>query len=490
MTKRKVLFSWLGNGDINNTRNGSLNGALAQAIELIHPHKIYLLNGQNYTKVGWKEKTEAYLLELKQAVGEKTLEIKRVENLNPIDYQDICRHLIPFLDKHYSKEDETYFLQTSGTPSTAVVWILLSQTRNRAQLIQTSEERGAEHIKLPFKVFADFIPPEQDSIIAALGSERILYDDIRMKELMKQVDRVAIHDVPVLLLGESGTGKELLAERIHRICGRKGKFVPINCGAIPSNLMESQLFGHEKGAFTGADHKYDGVFIQADKGTLFLDEVGELTQEMQVRLLRVLQEKKVLPVGGSKEEEIDVRIVAATHRNLMQDVAEGRFREDLFYRLAVGVIKIPPLRERGRDCLLLAESFLKQINTHYGKIDHYKSKALSNTAKDLISSSIWPGNVRELENALKRACIWNDEPELSAEHIEQAIIKIPQKYDPADILSRPIYENFSLKEILDEVEVHYLQRALSMTGHNLSKAAQFLGITRETVRKKIKEHKL
>lgn len=497
MSNNKVLFSWLGNGDVRHTqKSDKLAGALAQTINKISPEKIYLLNGQDYHKTSWQESVENYLDKLRQKVGDENLIDKRIEDFNPIDYRQISHHVISFLDTYYQTTDETFFLQTSGTPSTAVVWILLSQTRFRAHLMQTSEENGAGIVDLPFNVFADFIPRKQDHVIAGIGTAedfqtKIVHSDTNMKKVIDLANRVALHDIPVLLLGESGTGKELFAEQIHQNSKRKGDLVKINCGAIAPNLVESELFGHKKGAFTGANIDRKGAFWQANKGTLFLDEVGELTPEIQIKLLRVLQEGKISPLGSDDVQEINVRIIAATHRNLPQEVAKGRFREDLFYRLAVGVIKIPSLRARGNDVLLISEHILKETNEKFSKqIDHYTVKEFNKSAKDIITQEQWRGNVRELQNTIQRACIWNDTAELTGEHIKDAIIGIPDAQLHDSIMDRSIVEGFELATVIKEVEKHFIQRAFEMTAGNKSKMVRLLGSDRGTIGKKIKKYEI
>ena len=361
--KEKVLFSWFGKSDVRNTnKNNKPSGALGSAIDFLNPDKLFLLNGLDYEKKpddkdkegrSGKEQIEGFVKILKDSYGDR-LVIQRVEEMNPIDYQEICAALLPFLTKHYQKEADTYFLQTSGTPSMAVTWALLAQSRFPAQLVQTSESKPAEIINLPFRVVADFIPSEKEAAVQALLSDveggEILYSGEPMESLLRRADRVALHDLPALILGESGTGKELFAKRIHEKSRRtQERMICVNCGAIPEHLAESELFGHIKGAFTGANADKKGKFQAANRGTLFLDEIGELPPDCQTKLLRALESGAVTKVGSHEEEHVDIRIVAATHRDLQADVAEGRFREDLFYRLAVGVLKIPPLSERKGD---------------------------------------------------------------------------------------------------------------------------------------------
>ncbi len=236
-----------------------------------------------------------------------------------------------------------------------------------------------------------------------------------IREVFNAIRKVSNTDAPVLVLGESGTGKELAARAIHNLSARKsGPFVAINCGAIPENLIESELFGHEKGAFTGAHATRPGRVEMANKGTLFLDEMGELPLPLQVKLLRFLQQREIERVGGRTTIPVDVRVVAATNQDLKQAMAEGRFREDLFYRLAVIVLRLPPLRDRGGDLNLLAETLLQRSGEHYGKPGlRFDPAAISQ-----IERHAWPGNVRELENRIRRAVIMTEGKSITAADLE------------------------------------------------------------------------
>jgi len=242
-----------------------------------------------------------------------------------------------------------------------------------------------------------------------------------MRPVLRAAEKAAASTIPVLIEGESGVGKELIARAIHGSGARRAKpFVAVNCGAMPENLVESILFGHEKGSFTGATEKHNGKFIEADGGTLFLDEVGELPQAAQVKLLRALQEGEVEPVGGRKNIKVDVRIVSATNRDLIADVKAGRFREDLFYRLHVFPIMIPPLRQRLDDIPALARHFLVRIAAEEGK----RARSIGTAALDLLASYRWPGNVRQLENAIFRAVVLSDGAEVGVDEFPQILAQV------------------------------------------------------------------
>jgi two-component system NtrC family response regulator len=295
--------------------------------------------------------------------------------------------------------------------------------------------------------------------------EEMLGESLPMKELFTAIRKVSTTDVPVVILGESGTGKELVARAIHRKSGRKeGPIIAINCSAIPEQLLESELFGHEKGAFTGAHIQRKGRIESAQGGTLFLDEIGELPLGLQVKLLRFLQSHRVERVGGREEIEVDVRVIAATHVDLKRAMAEGRFREDLFYRLGVVVIAVPPLREREDDILLLAKSLLQRYSTENKK----KILGFNKQAIMALQSYPWPGNVRELENRVRRAVIMAEGQRLTPEDLE---------------LSSPFskYEGQPLREAREAIEREMIQKALAKNKGNITQTATQLGITRPTL---------
>jgi two-component system response regulator AtoC len=303
-----------------------------------------------------------------------------------------------------------------------------------------------------------------------------------MREVFKAIGSAAATLAPVLILGESGTGKELVAAALHRFSARAGgPFVRVNCGALPEGLIESELFGHERGAFTGADRQRPGRFERAAGGTIFLDEVGELPLSAQAKILRVLQQQEFERVGGTEILRSDARVVSATHRDLAGEIAAGRFREDLFYRLNVARIVIPPLRDRPEDIPPLAEHILKQIERKYG----WGELSLSPEALSDIRSRPWPGNVRQLENALARAAIAARGRAILPEHLDAA--------GPADPLipaTGGAAETLPLRALLAEVERQAIQRALSACGGSRTKTAERLGISRRQLFDKIREYDL
>ncbi len=300
-----------------------------------------------------------------------------------------------------------------------------------------------------------------------------------MRQVFALAAKVAQFSTTVLITGESGTGKELIARGIHYASPRAaGPLVPVNCAGIPENLLESELFGHVRGAFTGADRNHKGLFEEADHGTIFLDEVGELPLALQVKILRVLQESEIRPVGASETSRVDVRIIAATSRNLTEEIAAGRFREDLFYRLNVMPIQLPPLRQHPEDIPFLCQHFLAKFNDKLGlAIEGIAPAAMA----DLLSRS-WPGNVRELENALERAMVLAEGKVLLPEDF------LEQRLGRSGAETVPVNLGFSLKEAKKVWEKTLIGRALEATGGNRSRAAELLEISFPSLLNKIKEY--
>jgi two-component system response regulator AtoC len=315
------------------------------------------------------------------------------------------------------------------------------------------------------------------------GSEpELIGQSAGMREVYKTIGLAAATDAPVLILGESGTGKELVATALHRHSARAaGPFIRVNCGALPEGLVESELFGHERGAFTGADRKKLGRFERAAGGTIFLDEIGELPLPAQVKILRVIQQREFERVGGTETLRTDARVISATHRDLSKEVAAGRFREDLYYRLNVARIFIPPLRDRPEDIEPLAEYILKRIERSYG----WRELSLSREAMLAIKERSWPGNVRQLENTLARAIIAARGRTILPEHLDA-----DDSTDPVITAAGEAADSMPLRALLAEVERRAIQRALSACAGNRTKTAEKLGISRRQLFEKIREYEL
>lgn len=302
---------------------------------------------------------------------------------------------------------------------------------------------------------------------AYLPVEGIIASSPQMHSVCQRIEKVAPSDATVLLLGDSGTGKELCARALHsKNPSVTGRFVAINCAAIPENLLESELFGYEKGAFTGASKTTIGKIEYAEGGTLFLDEMGELPMPLQAKLLRFLQERVVERIGGREEIPVNVRVICATHQNLEEKIAHGEFREDLYYRINEIPINIPALKEREGDVLLLARSFLDQMNKEQGK----KLKGFTKDAISAIEMHDWPGNVRELKNRIKRAVIMADGKSLSADDLE---LETPEEESTSS--------TFNLKEVRESAEKEVILRALGQSNGKIAPAAELLGVSRPTL---------
>jgi len=312
--------------------------------------------------------------------------------------------------------------------------------------------------------------------------EDILAKSARMQEIFRTISKIAEYKTTVLVTGESGVGKELVARAIHRRSTRSGgPFVPVNCGAIPENLLESELFGHKKGAFTDAVHDRRGLFEEATNGTLFLDEIGELPLALQVKLLRVLEDEKIRRLGDTRDLQVDVRIITATHRDLHAETKAGRFREDLFYRLNVLPIHCPPLRERRDDIPLLIDHFLAKNNTRLGT----NIRGLDTETRRLLYEYAWPGNVRELENTIERAMVLSEGEQIIAADLPE---RIREARDPVQV--QLASGELSVKKTTRIIEEILIRRALQKTKGNRTRAAEVLEISHRALLYKIKDYQI
>jgi DNA-binding NtrC family response regulator len=483
----KTLIAWIGNTDLRASRGelGNGLGPIASAAVDREFDEIHLLSDHKASD----GKVFAKWLLKKSGVEPK---LWPVTLSGPTRFDEIYEAAVTTLrslDRESPDRRRTFHI-SPGTPAMAAVWVLLAKTQYPSELIESSLEAGVRTISLPFEIAADYIPPrdiESDEEVMRLTQGlppevpefgAIIHRCQAMKTVIAQARRVAVEDVPLLIQGESGTGKELFARAIHASSPRADKpFVEVNCGAIPAELVESEFFGHTKGAFTGASEAKAGYLETAHGGTLFLDEIGELPLPAQVKLLRALQEKKVTRVGSTKSTPIDFRVIAATNRVLLEELAEGRFREDLFHRLAVGVLNLPPLRERPNDLNLLVDHFLERINADREGSPGWQYKKVSAGARNLLNQHPWPGNIRELSNTLCRAAIWSTDSTIGTEQIRNNLFPVKRQLPGFDtILNRILGNDLDLPELLAEVARHYLSRAIREAGGNKSVACTLVGL--------------
>jgi len=483
----KILVCWVGSTDLRASR-GEIKGVgpIADVLAARPFDAVHLL--ANYPKqevgpyIGWLE-----------ARAKIPLEVHYHKLKSPIDFDEIfpaCRKTLKALQAEYPDALQLTFHLSPGTPHMASTWLILSETEFPAALIESSIQQGVKDVRLPLSLTAEWLPSyikNRDARLEGAAPELppqaaqfkdILYRSDVMKKLIYRASKVAPRTVPVLIEGESGTGKELFAKAIHAASLRAEKpFIPVNCGALPKELIESILFGHRKGAFSGATSNQPGKFELADGGTLFLDELGELPKEAQVRFLRVLEEKEVWRIGADKPIAVDVRIIAATNRPLLDEIAEGRFREDLFYRLAVAVLKLPPLRHRGEDTKYLIKHLLSQVNEESREEPNFKDKKLSLEGEKVLLEHDWPGNIRELLNTLRRLVVWSDDRIISGDEVREGLLTSPdERRKSSGILDKGIGQGFDLNRLLESVERHYIEKAWLESGKRKKEAAALLGI--------------
>jgi two-component system response regulator AtoC len=385
-------------------------------------------------------------------------------------------------------------LQAKGNEATVIV---MSAYGNVDDALEAIKAGAYDYVQKPFKHDEIVLTLRKAEEREALRREnRALREEIRkehqfeqilaksqaMQEIFRTIAKIADYKTTVLISGESGTGKELVARALHgRSSRRAGNFVAVNCGAIPENLLESELFGHKKGAFTDANNDRRGLFEEADGGTLFLDEIGELPLALQVKLLRVLQDEMIRRVGDSRDLKVDVRIIAATHRDLAAEVKAGRFREDLFYRLNVLPILVPPLRTRKEDIALLIDHFVARNNARLGT----QIRGVDTEARRILVEYSWPGNVRELENTIERAMVLSEGDLLVATDLPDRIREVR---DPVQV--QLTSGELSIKKTTRVIEETLIRRALQKTKGNRTRAAEVLELSHRALLYKIKDYKI
>lgn len=441
----------------------------------------------NKKYVNWLgAKAEVVPADLKQPTDYKAIfniadsELAAIRNRKDWAETELCLHLSP------------------GTPAMAAVWLLLGKTRYRATFYETFAGRSWV-TEVPFDLTIDVIPEilrNPDSHLQHLASQSpseiegfgdIVGDSRAIRDAVGRATRAAIRGVTVVLLGESGTGKEMFAQAIHKASPRRDKhFLAINCAALSKTLLESELFGHTKGAFTGADKERKGAFELANGGTLFLDEVGECDLETQAKLLRVLQPlpgegpsiRTIRRLGDDKDRKTDVRVVAATNRDLHEAIRRGTFREDLYYRLSAISIPLPPLRDRKADIPAIAERLLDQVNRNFEEEEpNYRHKSLSASATAFVKRHGWPGNVRQLYNVLVQAAVLAEGEVLERSDLVAALGEMSDEIHSSNRdFDRPIGDGFDLEAYLNEVRRNYLRRAMKEAKGVKARAARLLGV--------------
>ncbi len=535
--KKCRLCAWLGRTDIQASAGFDTAGIGPIAQALADGEYGYLTLLSNYPE----GETEEYRKWLTRMYPDLQVDLHMIDLSSPTEYSEIYEHAVRVLrgigegsgpgkreaadaEHPASGQGALTFHLSPGTPAMAATWIIIASSVFPARLIETSREKGVRTVDLPFDILAEYRPQGRKKIDQQLigMSDEMLPDTPAFDEIIHTTEimqrtvnlarRSALFDVPVLLLGASGTGKELFAKAIHNASGRAhGPFISVNCGALPQGLVESELFGYAKGAFTGAEKEKEGYIEAADGGTLFLDEIGELPLNVQVLLLRVLQDHCFQRVGSTRQRSSNFRLISATNRDLTVSVSDGSFRSDLFHRIAVGVLKLPPLRSRGGDIDALADYFLKELNTRFADIEGWKDKALAVGARKLLHEYDWPGNIRELINTLTRACLWSSEAAISRTLLEDSLVRVaPESLEagvapvvsgepeepqdsagPAEgpessagasqgkiisLLGREIGGGFSIEALNGELMRHYLRRAMEQSAGNKTKAAELLGL--------------
>ncbi len=480
-----VLLAWIGQTDLDcasGRRSG--HGPIASVVTAREFDGLVLLS--NYQQA----RNSAYCVWLEKA-GSPLVHLRYEPLHDPTDYGAIHAAAVRALDfvrETYGVDADMTVHVSPGTPAMQAVWVLLAKTRYPAELIQSHEQTGVRTVSVPFDIAAEYVPAllrEADEKLGRLTAglppaspelDRIVGRSPLVERAKARARRVAPHDVTVLIEGGSGTGKELFARAIHAESRRRrGPFEEVNCGALPEGLVESLLFGHERGAFSGADRARAGHFEVASGGTIFLDEIGELPLNAQVKLLRVLQEKTVRRLGSDKPIPVDVRVIAATNRDLHAEVEASRFREDLYYRLATGVIRLPPVRERPGDVTPLIDHFLAAANRKFADQPAAEQKALSPQARNLLLRHSWPGNVRELQATIDRLVLWSPNPVVTADDVREELLKTVHS-NSIDLLGRPLGYGLDLPDLIAELASHYLERALAEADGNKTRAAELIGL--------------
>jgi transcriptional regulator with PAS, ATPase and Fis domain len=480
----KTIISWIGETDLRMFEHGEIGpveGFLSK-LESSFEHSFLLFNYPY-------ERVQPFLNHLSIQYHNHTIQPIVAHIDNPTSYAEVYPVAYELLNSIRSNEElssvQLNILLSPGTPTMQAVWVLLTKTKFPA-VCWAGYKGEYSIVELPFKIDVEFLEDAIQKADTALeranlsrlqpkSFEVIVGESLVIKDAIQKSVKLSQRNVPALILGPTGSGKEVFAQAIH-LASRQSQnaFVAVNCGALPRELAESLLFGHKKGSFTGATSDQAGYLQQANGGTLFLDEIGELSLDLQVKLLRVLQEKTFRPLGAQKDQRSDFRLIAATHRNLNQQINENNFREDLFYRIAIGVITLPFLIERDNDIELIANYLLEEINLELADQPGYEGKKFHKKVINVIKNHSWPGNVRELKATILRVCTWSDEKIISADEFQNSIIQRQSKNQ--SILIDDISQGVDIEEKIDLLKSHYINLAERQTGGQKTKMAKILGL--------------
>ena len=467
----KILFTWVGQQDLNaiDKTDGAGNGPICNALDARDFDRVRIFN--NYPA----EKAAAYRDWL-TVQSSAELELINVPLSDPTDLEAIYKAINSSVEQCLAECEEipeVTFHLSPGTWAMATVWCLLSQTRfPAAELIQSSREAGVQTVDLPFDIYAELVGPA-DKRLAKLSMAAGSWGDSEfrsagMARLLQKAGKAASRRVPVLVLGEAGTEKASLARLIHDTGPRKdGPFRTVNCSLL-SGAGKDALFGSAEGI------QGKGVLEAAEKGTLYLEEIEALSLEQQAYLEAFLESGNNPGAGG---DPIDVRVIVSSARDLLEEVNSGRFREGLFYALAVLILKLPSLRERSADLGLLIDGFMRHINEQNSDEPDWVPKTLSPAARSVLMQRSWPGNERELKNTLMRACVWSDNEQITEAEILDSVFALPaQAGAENDILGRPIEDGIGVQDLLNQVARHYIVRAIEHAAGNKTVAANLLGL--------------
>ena len=486
-----TLYTWIGNTDIENMQQNEHAAISTIALQNPKPFDRIFIFANAWEK-DWKPYEKWLVKRLKEAGRPNdNVAIFKANIAGPTDYPTIIRETEKWISKLSEESEELYINITSGTPAMSVASVLVGKGKHNTHFLQSRRDNTIENVDVPVDFGVAYAKSAAKSIankaVKAPSShklfETIVAESQAMKDVISKAKRVAESDLelPALVLGETGTGKEVIANAIHAASPRASKTLKtVNCGALPESLVDSILFGHVKGAFTGANSEHKGLFEQASGGTLFLDEVGELTPSVQVKLLRALQEGEITRVGDNKTISVDVRIIAATHRDLLQLVEKGDFREDLFYRLAVGLLHIPALRERHEDIEPLVFELVGELNQAASKYPGYKSKNISEKGIKFIKSQPWHGNIRELWNTINRAFLWSDAETITDVDIKNALIVRAPVSDESEIFLS-LGQQVDINNLVEKYKKKYVKAAMKAAGNNKTKAAKMIGLNSQQV---------